>query len=230
LASQLAAEVTQLEQLRAENTKLRTQIEAPPAGFLTPEETDALAKAKEKAESIACINNLKQWGTAFILYTSDNDEWFPNYTWQSELTPYLDIAATAPQIARCPSAPRTNDVGQPMQFTYEYSGVSTGTLTYIGFNNGTVRDFSIKWSQIRFASDKALLTEMYSKTYNAWRSSAAYNNECFRRMHGDGSNVMFADGHVEWLNLGPGDRYEIIQWGAHPRDYIFYPTSAVSWR
>ena len=53
LASQLTAEVAQLEQMRADNAKLRTQLAAPPAGFLTPEETEALAKAKEKAESIA---------------------------------------------------------------------------------------------------------------------------------------------------------------------------------
>ncbi len=43
----------------------------------------ALAKAREKARSIACVNNLKQVGTSYNLYGSDyNDIWITN--WNSE--------------------------------------------------------------------------------------------------------------------------------------------------
>jgi hypothetical protein len=77
LASQLAAEVVQLEQMRAENVKLRAQLAARPPGFLTPEETDAWAKAKEKAEAIACINNLKQIGLAVRTWAIDNNDVTP---------------------------------------------------------------------------------------------------------------------------------------------------------
>ena len=72
LASQLAAEVAQLEQMRTENTKLRIQLVAPPAGLLTPEETQAVAKARESAEAIACVNNLKQLGLAMRIWAIDN--------------------------------------------------------------------------------------------------------------------------------------------------------------
>ena len=34
----------------------------------------ALSKAREKARSISCLNNLKQWGTAFVMYSSENDD------------------------------------------------------------------------------------------------------------------------------------------------------------
>src|SRR5262249_55009279 len=64
LASQLKSEISQLNQLQTENVKLRTQLAAPPELNLTPEELEALAKEKEKAISIACINNLKQFGLA----------------------------------------------------------------------------------------------------------------------------------------------------------------------
>jgi len=77
LASQLAADVAQLEQMRADNAKLRTQLATPPAGYLTPEETEALAKAKEKAESIQCINNLKQMGLAVRVWALDNNDMSP---------------------------------------------------------------------------------------------------------------------------------------------------------
>ncbi|MGD0262718.1 MAG: hypothetical protein ABSD29_23375 [Verrucomicrobiota bacterium] len=77
LASQLAAEVAQLEQMSAENTKLRTQLAAPPAGLFTPEETEALAKAKERGERIACVNNLKQLGLAARIWAENNGDVYP---------------------------------------------------------------------------------------------------------------------------------------------------------
>jgi hypothetical protein len=77
LASQLAAEVAQLEKMRADNVNLRAKLSEPPAGFLTPEETDAVAKAKEKAEAIACVNNLKQMGLAVRVWAIDNADVSP---------------------------------------------------------------------------------------------------------------------------------------------------------
>ena len=44
------------------------------AGLLLP----ALAKAKQKAQSVTCLNNLKQWGLAFRMYADDNRDFVPN--------------------------------------------------------------------------------------------------------------------------------------------------------
>jgi hypothetical protein len=95
LASQLAAEVAQLEQMRAENAKLRTQLAAPPAGLLTPEETEELAKAK--AESTACINNLKQLGLSVRVWALDNGDMSPPNI--------LDMTneMSTPKILACPA-------------------------------------------------------------------------------------------------------------------------------
>ncbi|MFM2295287.1 MAG: hypothetical protein RLZZ350_1700, partial [Verrucomicrobiota bacterium] len=43
------------------------------AGLLLP----ALATAKAKAQSIKCLNNLKQWGLATHIYVTDNDDFLP---------------------------------------------------------------------------------------------------------------------------------------------------------
>ncbi len=43
------------------------------AGLLLP----ALAKAKAKAQSITCLNNLKQWGLGFRMYADDNRDAVP---------------------------------------------------------------------------------------------------------------------------------------------------------
>lgn len=69
--AKLTAELAQLEQLRAENQNLRTQLAAPTGGF-TPEEMDAMQKAGDRAERIACVNNLKQIGLALRLWAGDN--------------------------------------------------------------------------------------------------------------------------------------------------------------
>jgi prepilin-type N-terminal cleavage/methylation domain-containing protein len=36
-----------------------------------------LAAAKQKAQTLKCINNMRQWGTAFIMYSTDNRELVP---------------------------------------------------------------------------------------------------------------------------------------------------------
>ena len=41
----------------------------------------ALARAKEKAARIACINNLKQLGLAKALYTGDSNDMMPWCQW-----------------------------------------------------------------------------------------------------------------------------------------------------
>ena len=45
------------------------------AGMLLP----ALGKAKEKAKTIKCNNNLRQHGLAFAMYTDDNNDFYPVY-------------------------------------------------------------------------------------------------------------------------------------------------------
>jgi hypothetical protein len=74
LAARLKGEIAQLQQLQTENVKLRAQVAAPPELGLTPEETESLAKAKERALSIACVNNLKQFGLAVRVWALDNND------------------------------------------------------------------------------------------------------------------------------------------------------------
>lgn len=68
----LTTEIGQLESVQKANEGLRTQL-ATPSGLSQPE-LDALAEAKAKAQSIACVNNLKQIGLAVRLYAMDNNE------------------------------------------------------------------------------------------------------------------------------------------------------------
>jgi prepilin-type N-terminal cleavage/methylation domain-containing protein/prepilin-type processing-associated H-X9-DG protein len=69
------------------------------AGMLLP----ALSRAKAKASAVVCLNNLKQWGLATQLYTTDHDDWLPpdgtpnpgdaatNYGWYIQLPGQLGL-------------------------------------------------------------------------------------------------------------------------------------------
>jgi hypothetical protein len=111
LASQLAAEVQQLEQLRAENATLRSQLETPTAGFFTPDETEALTKAKEKTDAINCMNNLKQLGLAVRVWAMDNGDISP-----PNLLEMTNEMAT-PKILVCP----TDSARQPAKDWASYT-------------------------------------------------------------------------------------------------------------
>jgi prepilin-type processing-associated H-X9-DG protein len=44
----------------------------------------ALAHAKTKAQAVVCLNHVKQWGLALLLYTEENTDYFPYEGWHVE--------------------------------------------------------------------------------------------------------------------------------------------------
>lgn len=68
-----------------------------PAMMLLP----ALSKAKQKAQSINCVNNLKQLGLAVRIYSADNNEKYPATNWCDTII----NEAGSPKIYVCPGAP-----------------------------------------------------------------------------------------------------------------------------
>ena len=74
----------------------------------------ALAQAKGKAYQISCLNNVRQLGLAFRLYTDEFNQRvpprIPTNRWPTMLRPYyVDL-----KVLKCPSdrsAPRTNQLG-----------------------------------------------------------------------------------------------------------------------
>jgi hypothetical protein len=97
LSAKLKSEIGELRQMQGENTKLRAQVAAPSELALTPDETEALAKAREKAMSIACINNLKQFGLAVRTWELDNQDTTP----PDILSMSNELAAT--KVLVCPA-------------------------------------------------------------------------------------------------------------------------------
>lgn len=90
------------------------------AGMLLP----ALSKAKMKAQSTKCLNNLKQAGVASAMYTGDNKEKLPygairsifasgstrDWTWDDLLHSYMGGTFTWAELANSPIYKATNSM------------------------------------------------------------------------------------------------------------------------
>ncbi|MEI7728612.1 MAG: type II secretion system protein [Verrucomicrobiota bacterium] len=108
------------------------------AGMLLP----ALAKAKAKAQRIACVNNLHQIGIAFRVWGMDHDEHFPWLTDQADGGAlHLDQAwqhyvvvsneFSTPKILVCPSDNRVKVASNfSTDPTYGFAGIGNLALSY----------------------------------------------------------------------------------------------------
>ena len=92
-AAQLQQQIAGLIQLRVVNQELRTGL----AAAQPFSDDEAMAKAREKADSVRCANNLKNIGLAAHIYARDNEDTFP--------TDFLAMRneLSTPKILHCPS-------------------------------------------------------------------------------------------------------------------------------
>jgi prepilin-type N-terminal cleavage/methylation domain-containing protein/prepilin-type processing-associated H-X9-DG protein len=147
----------------------------------------ALSKAREKARQAACMNNLKQWGLAFMMYAQDYNEYLPiGYTGTAYWTPvniddtfnkYLVKGKGAPMGYRAPYV-------CPSDRT-PYYGQSYGVNGHIAYTNKN------KISRWRHTELTFLMAD--SRSTVCYRSS-----DYFKYRHLEGANLLFCDGHVEW--------------------------------
>src|ERR1041384_3030277 len=55
----------------------------------------ALAKAKDQAKTVDCLNRIRQWGMAINLFADEHDDYYPevikwhSYGWKEMAYPYL---------------------------------------------------------------------------------------------------------------------------------------------
>lgn len=149
------------------------------AGLLVP----ALALAREKARRAACLNNLKQIGLGFKLYAGDNKEAYPNTL--TNLAIY--VGSNSVQIFRCPSA--TPNLNTPASVT-----AMDGTWCCYKMRSGMSESDS---PSAVLGCDKGATNEYIAAgTISSGSDEYSFNHK------GEGGNVLYVDGHVEWLKAG----------------------------
>ena len=162
----------------------------------------ALSKAKAKAQSIVCLNNLKQWGLATQLYVVDNNDFLPpdgspngisvNSGWYIDLPraigirPYSELPwrtnvnmTPEKSIWICPSSTNRSNGNNLFQYCLNEHVNGTGT------NNTPVKHSTI-----------AKPTQMVWLFDNGKRAAVAQQNNVHTNLHSRGAQFTFLDGHA----------------------------------
>ena len=154
----------------------------------------ALKTAREAAKKAACINNLRQLGLAFMMYTSNNNAWLPcqDGWWYSlvaggaeetPLWPYYENE----DLLLCPSLKQNPfpELGYPAWYGINYNLI--GVVAEVGSSK--------KLTQI---PDPVGTLILYCGYRQGTSTADAEATDRIRYIHNDGVDLLFVDGHVKW--------------------------------
>ncbi len=182
----------------------------------------ALNKAREKAQAITCINNLKQHGTEYQMYAGSHDDIAPvsggAYDWIRPLYfPTMNIADTHELVKKkvnkkCPAIPDMK-MDTDTKHAYNTYKVQTTSMNYDasrespwGKNYGGGLNSHIKvgtgWVFFNMKTIRQPTKYFYmgcaaSKQEDVYRTSYAGT---YFLVHSNRCNMLFVDGHVAAQN------------------------------
>ena len=171
----------------------------------------ALQQARERGRSTACLNNLKQFGTAFAMYCDSNQDYFPSYSQNARVTmPNSDsskswqyalwaVGALAANSFICPSMPvlaaypPLTSYKWPSGYYihYGYNGKYVGSTGGVDGSTGN----ALKRSQMRFPSHLYVAMD----TYSAYSALPFRGTGCLQVLSykiNSGSDVALGQPHV----------------------------------
>ena len=180
----------------------------------------ALVKAKEKAYTIECVNNVRQLGLAISMYGDDNDERLPaargpipwtNSVPEAWTRPLLSYYSTT-NVLRCPSLSRKYNQSQ-----FSYFIGDRAAYVEAGFRPTGVSLRSITYPSMYVLSGDS------NYPFEAWDADQSNTqvDTLFGRsspVHNERVNVLFGDFHVKnYRRFNPGEmtfgyRFQGLPW------------------
>lgn len=184
------------------------------------------ARAREKARQTSCLSNLKQLGLGAMMYAQDYDGRVPlltmsypsvyptaptglqnatNSPWDRCLMPYIKNE----QVLMCPSSTdhgwtHTNYTWRVMcDYGMNYQIGSVVQLpTYPNNLVGDIEKIEKPAEVILFSDDNSAF-KLY--IFTEWFTLASTRT----KVHNDGINLAFCDGHAKWSKNPAGDYYNL---------------------
>jgi prepilin-type N-terminal cleavage/methylation domain-containing protein/prepilin-type processing-associated H-X9-DG protein len=152
------------------------------------------AKAREAARATSCRSNLKQIGTAVMMYLQDYDETyvdrggngFPDYSWRQKTQPYIKNV----NVFQCPSNPDNKIVADAGDANYPAIPRSYAINPRLSNQSQAV---------VQAPANKIMVAEL---TWQNWTDYGApwwngWGWDTGFAGHTNQSNYLFADGHVK---------------------------------
>ncbi len=172
----------------------------------------ALKNAREQAQSMNCINNLKQVGQGLAMYEGDFDGWIPRYpTWSGVL---VNESFVPDDIFVCPSLTPTtyaqnewNSNHTAMNYTgYGINYKGYGSSYYInGAYTGNRKISSVQYPSHLYAAMDVLRNPYPDTNYGWYRvlnySSTSTNVGTADPRHNRNVNILYADKHAESMKI-----------------------------
>lgn len=172
----------------------------------------AFSVAKKKAQAIFCISNLKNIGNAGIMYTGDNNMYFPRVItvstqplWPTLLAADLKLRGPdewpSPSVYLCPTANNQNPP-KPYNGVYEFTyGANKFTDCAQAWARNTIREIKNPSGTVFFGDHSEDATAKVSVGNNQWWYSTSLTVSVYLyRIHGKKANFTFIDGHVASMN------------------------------
>ncbi len=168
----------------------------------------ALSKARAAAQSIKCVSSEKQLGLTIVMYQQDYDSYLPPASWDDSwregvglLNVYLnslvyDIGmSNTSEMLYCPSEPKVLLWGDEGRYGIHY-----------GYNDhlGRKSAYNAKWDPRRItACERPSRAVVIGESRPVWPLIGSINctDENYRHRHSKKDNLLFADGHVETVNM-----------------------------
>ena len=181
------------------------------AGLILP----ALSRAKGKARSIECLNNLKQIGVAVELYVDDQDGRLPQSqhntnSWVASLQPYFGGIT---KVKVCPKDPRASSVNTNQIYSYAMNDFLLRQPA-----GSALPDMS-RQSSLPSPSDTLFMTEFadgYAGSGDHFHfadldddnySPTAFASQVAVLRHQGGANYLFVDSHVDRLTWNQAKKH-----------------------
>ena len=175
----------------------------------------ALSKAREKARTIACVNNLKQIGLYSYFYSDENDDYLPPRCMGTGMGFSAACAvkgmnlllnqASDKAVFECPSdAIRTVKCSTVVSYALNERHVSkdcnwTATVSSSSTSGMVKRATFTRPSQVMFITDKLTGAADGTTIRCPMCDDAKFLVHAAKR-HSDGDNVLYIGGNVSWMN------------------------------
>ena len=176
----------------------------------------ALSKAREKARTISCTSNLKQLGLGQLMYSHDNEEYFPSCHYVTMKMPK--------NVAPIPEIP--NFLKSPTEADTWYPGWPDGIYPYVGdikpykcasnLNNFYMVNYGMPGGAVYYGTPHPETLFWHPRVAQSITrpsgcvllSEKGSGNDCLYILgkqwyamwidHNYGANAVHADGHAQW--------------------------------
>lgn len=205
----------------------------------------ALAKAKERARRVSCLNNLRQLGVGALVYATDYTDLVPPASlnlypvqinpddisldiWKQLGIPITNV--TSSSVWTCPNRPgKPFFSGAQYVIGYQYYGGITNWINNIA-SSGHASDSPVKTSASRpgwmlcadlVAEPNGLNNTWWDGSGNPGWSDLPAHRDSANRNNPAGANEVFIDGSARWIKAY-GKMNFFHSWGGIDRPLFFY--------